>query len=75
MAADAEITLEANPESSSGDTLDGFREAGVNRLSFGVQSFRDEELQRLGRASFLSDRAAGGGPRASGGIRRSSAST
>ena len=49
MAADAEITLEANPESSSGETLDGFREAGVNRLSFGVQSFRDEELQRLGR--------------------------
>ncbi len=49
MAADSEITLEANPESSSGETLDGFREAGVNRLSFGVQSFRDEELQRLGR--------------------------
>lgn len=49
VAADAEVTLEANPESSSGETLDGFREAGVNRLSFGVQSFRDEELRRLGR--------------------------
>ncbi len=49
VAADSEITLEANPESSSGETLGGFREAGVNRLSFGVQSFRDEELQRLGR--------------------------
>ena len=49
LAADSEITLEANPESSTGETLDGFREAGVNRLSFGVQSFRDEELQRLGR--------------------------
>jgi oxygen-independent coproporphyrinogen-3 oxidase len=49
IAADSEITLEANPESSSGETLDGFREAGVNRLSFGVQSFRDQELQRLGR--------------------------
>ena len=49
LAADSEITLEANPESSSGETLEGFREAGVNRLSFGVQSFRDEELQRLGR--------------------------
>ncbi len=49
LAADAEITLEANPESTSGETLEGFRGAGVNRLSFGVQSFRDEELQRLGR--------------------------
>ena len=49
LAADSEITLEANPESSSGESLAGFREAGVNRLSFGVQSFRDEELQRLGR--------------------------
>lgn len=49
LAADSEITLEANPESSSGETLDGFRAAGINRLSFGVQSFRDEELRRLGR--------------------------
>jgi oxygen-independent coproporphyrinogen-3 oxidase len=49
VAADSEITLEANPESSSAETLEGFRSAGVNRLSFGVQSFRDEELQRLGR--------------------------
>ena len=49
VATDSEITLEANPESSSRETLDGFREAGVNRLSFGVQSFRDEELARLGR--------------------------
>ena len=49
VAADSEITLEANPESSSRESLEGFREAGVNRLSFGVQSFRDEELQRLGR--------------------------
>ena len=49
LAADSEITLEANPESSSGETLEGFRQAGVNRLSFGVQSFRDEELRRLGR--------------------------
>jgi len=49
LSADSEITLEANPESSSGKTLDGFRAAGINRLSFGVQSFRDEELRRLGR--------------------------
>jgi oxygen-independent coproporphyrinogen-3 oxidase len=45
----AEITVEANPESSSLEKLERFREAGANRLSFGVQSFRDEELRRLGR--------------------------
>jgi oxygen-independent coproporphyrinogen-3 oxidase len=49
LADDAEITMEANPESSSGGRLEGFRAAGANRLSFGVQSFRDEELLRLGR--------------------------
>jgi oxygen-independent coproporphyrinogen-3 oxidase len=46
---DAEITLEANPETVSAERLDGFRAAGVNRLSYGVQSFRDEELVRLSR--------------------------
>jgi len=45
----AEITLEANPESVTADSLEQFRAAGVNRLSFGIQSFRDDELQRLGR--------------------------
>jgi oxygen-independent coproporphyrinogen-3 oxidase len=49
LTADAEITLEANPETITDGKLSGFREAGVNRLSFGVQSFRDEELQRLSR--------------------------
>jgi oxygen-independent coproporphyrinogen III oxidase len=49
VSSDAEITLEANPESSTPAALDGFRAAGANRLSFGVQSFRDEELKRLGR--------------------------
>ena len=49
VAADAEITIEANPESATPEKLDGFRAAGANRLSFGVQSFRDEELRRLGR--------------------------
>ena len=43
LAADSEITLEANPESATAATLDGYRAAGVNRLSFGVQSFRDED--------------------------------
>jgi oxygen-independent coproporphyrinogen-3 oxidase len=45
----AEITLEANPETVTPDRLGAFRQAGVTRLSFGVQSFRDEELQRLSR--------------------------
>ena len=49
VAGDAEITLEANPETVSLQGLDGFRAAGVNRLSYGVQSFRDDELQRLSR--------------------------
>jgi oxygen-independent coproporphyrinogen III oxidase len=49
LAEGAEITLEANPETVSAERLAGFRAAGINRLSFGVQSFRDEELQRLSR--------------------------
>jgi len=49
FAADAEITLEANPETVTAGRLEQFRQAGINRLSFGVQSFRDDELQRLSR--------------------------
>ena len=49
ITANAEITLETNPETSSGPRMEQFRAAGVNRLSFGVQSFHDEELKRLGR--------------------------
>ena len=49
VTVDAEVTLEANPETVTLERLAGFRAAGVNRLSFGVQSFRDEELQRLTR--------------------------
>lgn len=49
LAADAEVTLEANPETVSEGTIAGFRQAGINRVSFGVQSFRDVELQRLSR--------------------------
>jgi oxygen-independent coproporphyrinogen III oxidase len=44
-----EITLETNPETVDGAKLERFRAAGVNRISFGVQSFVDEELKRLGR--------------------------
>jgi oxygen-independent coproporphyrinogen-3 oxidase len=49
VAPGAEVTLEANPESVTLDRLRGWLAAGVNRLSFGVQSFRDDELGRLGR--------------------------
>jgi oxygen-independent coproporphyrinogen-3 oxidase len=49
VAADAEVTLEANPESVDEAKLAELRKAGVNRLSFGVQSFRDDELKRLSR--------------------------
>jgi oxygen-independent coproporphyrinogen-3 oxidase len=47
--ADTEITLEANPGSADVTRFTGFREAGVNRLSIGIQSFDPEKLQRLGR--------------------------
>jgi oxygen-independent coproporphyrinogen III oxidase len=49
VTADAEVTLEANPETVTPERLAAFRRAGVNCLSYGVQSFRDEELQRLSR--------------------------
>ncbi|PPD27706.1 MAG: coproporphyrinogen III oxidase [Hyphomicrobium sp.] len=45
----AEITLEANPSSVEVDRFRGYRAAGVNRVSLGVQSLRDEQLKRLGR--------------------------
>ncbi|MFV8834394.1 radical SAM family heme chaperone HemW [Aquisalimonas sp.] len=49
LAADAEITLEANPGTLEQGRFAGFRAAGVNRLSIGVQSFDDARLQALGR--------------------------
>ena len=49
LAADCEITLEANPGTFEKDRFRAFREAGVTRLSVGVQSFNDEQLKRIGR--------------------------
>ncbi len=49
MANDVEITLEANPTSVEAGRFRGFAEAGVNRLSMGVQALRDDDLRRLGR--------------------------
>lgn len=44
-----EITLEANPGSSEAEKFSGFRQAGINRLSIGVQSFHQPHLKALGR--------------------------
>jgi oxygen-independent coproporphyrinogen-3 oxidase len=49
VAPDAEITLEANPSSSEAAKFAGLREAGVDRLSLGVQALDDEALRRLER--------------------------
>jgi putative oxygen-independent coproporphyrinogen III oxidase len=67
LAADREVTLEANPETVTTSRLAAYRAVGVNRLSLGVQSFRDDELKRLSRlhgaararAAFGEARAAG----------------
>ncbi|WP_163557963.1 radical SAM family heme chaperone HemW [Halomonas sp. NO4] len=49
LAADAEITLEANPGTLERGRFAGYRAAGINRLSLGVQSFQDQQLSALGR--------------------------
>jgi len=49
LTEDAEITLEANPGTIETEKFAGFRKAGVNRLSIGVQSFNDTFLKTLGR--------------------------
>ncbi len=49
FAPDAEITLEANPTSVEAENFRGYRTAGVNRVSVGVQSLNAEHLQALGR--------------------------
>ena len=49
LEADAEITLEANPGTFETDRFKAFHQAGINRLSIGVQSFDDAKLRALGR--------------------------
>ena len=49
LESDAEVTLEANPGTLTPERLAGYRAAGINRLSLGVQSFEDRLLARLGR--------------------------
>jgi len=50
VEADAEITLEANPDDLDKGKLKSLREAGINRLSIGIQSFDDEDLKWMNRA-------------------------
>ena len=49
VAGDAEVSLEANPTSVEATRFAGYRAAGVNRVSLGVQALDDEQLKRLGR--------------------------
>ena len=51
----AEITLEANPGSVEAERFKGFRAAGINRVSMGLQSLRDEDLKKLGRVHTVTE--------------------
>jgi putative oxygen-independent coproporphyrinogen III oxidase len=55
VAADAEITLEANPTSVEAERFRGFRAAGVNRVSLGVQALDDAALAGLGRRHTMAE--------------------
>lgn len=55
FAENAEVTLETNPGTVEHGRFDGYLAAGVNRLSFGIQSFDDEKLKRLGRIHSASE--------------------
>jgi len=50
LKRDAEITIEANPNSATERWLEGIKELGVNRISFGVQSFNEKKLKALNRS-------------------------
>ncbi len=49
ISADAEITIEVNPDDVTADLMRAYRTAGINRVSIGIQSFIDEELKFMGR--------------------------
>ncbi|GAC1435459.1 MAG: radical SAM family heme chaperone HemW [Chloroflexota bacterium] len=55
LAPDAEVTLETNPGTVDGAALDAMRAAGVNRISFGVQTLHDPTLAVLGRIHSAAD--------------------
>ncbi len=49
MEKECEISIEANPGTVSADKVTAWKDAGINRVSIGLQSFVDEELRLLGR--------------------------
>lgn len=55
VAEDAEITTEVNPGTADREKLEAWRQAGINRLSFGLQSTENRELQYLGRIHTMED--------------------
>ena len=55
VTSDAEITLEANPNTFEAEKFEGFRKAGINRLSLGVQALNEKDLKFLGRTHTVSD--------------------
>ncbi|HVG29638.1 MAG TPA: radical SAM family heme chaperone HemW [Pyrinomonadaceae bacterium] len=55
VSADAEVTMEMNPGTVTREAAEGFRAAGVNRASFGLQTFDDAQLRRLGRTHTAED--------------------
>src|SRR5690606_7861544 len=55
VANDAEITMEMNPATVTPAALAAYRELGVNRASFGVQTFNDRDLKLLGRGHDAAD--------------------
>ncbi len=55
FASDAEITLEANPGTLERGRFEGYREAGINRVSLGAQTFAEPTLERLGRIHTAED--------------------
>jgi len=55
LIENAEITLEANPGAMEADKFSAFRDAGINRLSLGIQSFNDAHLIALGRIHSAED--------------------
>ncbi len=55
LANDVEITMEANPSSVEAGRFAGYRDAGVNRVSIGMQALNDDDLRRLGRMHSVAD--------------------
>lgn len=69
VSVDAEITVEANPATVSGEYFERLRSLGINRISLGVQSFQDRELKALGRLHTAEDALLAAGMAAGAGFR------